>query len=254
MPISEPDSTYAVGRFGLERRKQAVPAGRKPREGVLGAQPGLDGVRQVAVTVLRGRPERLTGGHPELALDEVEPFTARHDLSVTGCSTWSRVFISRRSLARVGLAGDERTRRCPRPPSRGRGAACTGASPIAGTGRQSSRTGAGLLEHLLVAALGRRSRARRRVEYDVIVLVGEDLHLGGPAVLERTAPAAACRRPNAASGLAARGGCDGGGEPYLAAHDAHALAPAAAAAPELPRRSGCRLPCVANHPPPAAWP
>ena len=72
----------------------AVPAwGRKPAERVLGVHPRLDGVAADGDVVLGDR-QRLAGGDAELELDQVE---ARRDrASVTGCSTWRRVFISRK--------------------------------------------------------------------------------------------------------------------------------------------------------------
>ena len=45
----------------------------------------------VEADVVLGDTERLAGGDPELVGDEVTPVVS----SVTGCSTWSRVFISR---------------------------------------------------------------------------------------------------------------------------------------------------------------
>ena len=41
-----------------------------------------------------GERQLLAGGDPQLELDQVQTPTAPS--SVTGCSTWSRVFISRK--------------------------------------------------------------------------------------------------------------------------------------------------------------
>ena len=73
----------SVGRAGL--RQEAA-------EGVLGVDPGLDRV-PVDGDVVLGERQRLAGGDPQLQLDQVE---AGDRASVTGCSTWSRVFISRK--------------------------------------------------------------------------------------------------------------------------------------------------------------
>ena len=64
--------------------------GRKPFGGVLGVDAALDRVAAVLDVVL-GERQRLAGRDAELLGDEVE----LGDLSVTQCSTWRRVFISR---------------------------------------------------------------------------------------------------------------------------------------------------------------
>jgi hypothetical protein len=56
---------------------------------VLGVDAHLDGV-PVHAHVLLPERDALAGGDPQLRLHQVEPVT----ISVTGCSTWIRVFIS----------------------------------------------------------------------------------------------------------------------------------------------------------------
>ena len=80
-----------------QRTSSAVPAcGRKPWNGVLGVDPGLDRVA-VQRDVVLGERQRLAGRDPELELHEVERLAVDPTASsVTGCSTWRRVFISRK--------------------------------------------------------------------------------------------------------------------------------------------------------------
>ena len=62
-------------------------------EGVLGVDPRLDRVAADADHVVLAQRQRRAGRDPQLLLDQVErPAIA----SVTGCSTWRRVFISRK--------------------------------------------------------------------------------------------------------------------------------------------------------------
>ena len=76
-----------------ERRagRLVPPDGRKPCGGVLRVDARLDRVARCANVVLRD-PEPLAAGDPSCARTRSTPVTA----SVTGCSTWSRAFISRK--------------------------------------------------------------------------------------------------------------------------------------------------------------
>ena len=64
--------------------------------------------------VVLGDAERLAGGDAELELDEVDALAAlvgptRTTSSVTGCSTWRRVFISRKKNSPVALSSRNST-------------------------------------------------------------------------------------------------------------------------------------------------
>ena len=99
--------------------------------------------------------------------------------SVTVCSTWMRVFISRKKYSPSGARGGPRSSR----PSGSRGARRVDGDlpdPLAQLGRDRRR--GRLLDELLVAALD-RAVALAEVD-DVAVGVGEDLHLDVARVLE----------------------------------------------------------------------
>ena len=142
--------------------------------------------------------------------------------SVTGCSTCSRVFISRKKLRVVAFALDQELAGAgvdiadgARGGQRGRGDALAQAR----RDRRSRR----LFDHFLVPPL-QRAVALEEMD-DVAVRVGEDLDLDVARPLDETLDVQRARGEGAL-GLAARrrhrlGGLSGG------AHDPHALATAA---------------------------
>src|SRR6266542_6296775 len=83
--VPHPRTARCAQAQDLTRRRHEVGVG------VLGVDPALDGVAVEDDVVLRVA-ELLARGDPDLLADEVAPGHS----SVTGCSTWSRVFISRK--------------------------------------------------------------------------------------------------------------------------------------------------------------
>ena len=163
---------------GTARPSKALDAPGRRKEsglGVLRVEPDLDRMA-VGRDVRLLEAERLAAGDPQLVVDEVAP----GDGSVTGCSTWRRVFISRnvklatrveQELARAGahvadVTGERRA-----------------ASPMRSPERGVDRGGAGFLEHLLVPAL---DRAVALAQMDAMpVAVEEDLDLDVPGALDQ---------------------------------------------------------------------
>ena len=148
---------------------------------------------------------------PSATAAAARPGRARCVHSVTGCSTWSRVFISRKKKRPARRRRG--TRPCRRRRSRSRAAAATRrlVQPLAHARRPLDQRRRRLLDDLLVPALDRAVPLAERPHR--AVLVGHDLHLDVPAALDvrlaedgrrrRTPTAASARAP---SSLAAQVG------------------------------------------------
>ena len=179
VPSSIPASTRTrPSAVSGQRSASIVPvAGQEPGIGVLGVQPDLDGV---SASAQRGVDcglvdrERLAGGDRELVGDEI---ATGHELG-HGCSTWSRVFISRKKneppiveqeLARPGARRSRPT------PARASAARRARRAERAVDGRRWR-----LLEDLLVTSL---ERAVALAEVDALAVGIEqdlDLHVARP--------------------------------------------------------------------------
>ena len=166
-----------VDAYAVRPPHQVGPAGLREEaaEGVLGVDPGLDRVTVDADVVLV-EGQRLAGGDVELEVDEVEAGDGLGDrvLDLEAGVHLQEVGLVGRGVeqelhgAGVGVADLA---------GQGDGARGDQMSYLVADGRRRR-----LLEHLLVAALG---RAVTLVEvHHVAVVVGEDLHLDVAAVLD----------------------------------------------------------------------
>ena len=104
LPDTGVDADVVWPRDDLEATRR----GQEARVGILGVDARLDRValgrrRLAQAEGHEGRPAAIR----ELVVDEVTPVTA----SVTGCSTWRRVFISRKKKSPASVTGTRRCRR-----------------------------------------------------------------------------------------------------------------------------------------------
>ena len=144
-------------------------------------------------------------------------------ISVTGCSTCRRVFISMKKNSSGSVGGHDELDGARADVVDAAGGVARGGAD-AGAGRRVQQRRRRLLDDLLMAAL-QAALALTEVD-DVAVAVGEHLHLDVPRVPARIARGTACRRRRPAADLAARAG-ERSRQLRRVVHHPHALAAAA---------------------------
>ena len=173
------------GALALDARRPAhqrggAGLGQEPAEGVLGVDPRLDRVALEGDVVL-GEAERLTGGDLQLQRDQVDPLAAhpRHLLGDRVLDLEPGVHLEEVELARVVVEEELDGARTGVADLRGQR---DGRGGDRGPLLLADRGGRGLLQHLLVPALG-RAVALEEVHH-VAVGVAHDLHLDVAARLD----------------------------------------------------------------------